>query len=442
MSELLDTIFARASGAGRAALTVLRVSGPGVPEVLRELAGPLPRPRMASLRHLRCPDQGEVLDHALLLWFPGPRSYSGEDMAELHLHGGPAVLADVTQALLRLGCRPAQPGEFTRRAFLHGKLDLTQAEAIHDVVEAETSAQRRQALRQAEGALRRLYAGWTERATRILAHQEAAIEFEMDDLPSDLSAQARETARALAAEIAAHLDDGSRGERLRDGLAIAIVGAPNAGKSSLLNALVGCEAAIVSARPGTTRDVVECRLDLDGIPATLADTAGLRESEDEIEREGMRRSRLRAEEADIVLALFAADLPADPETLALLRAARIGVAVASKADLAASPPALGDIPLLPTSARTGEGLDTLRAKLAALARDCAGLSETPRLTRERHRAALSEALARLEEGATAPLPELAAEAWRSAVLALGRLTGRVDVEQVLDVVFGDFCIGK
>ena len=265
MAPMLDTIFAKASGAGRAAVTVLRLSGPRSGEVVARLAGRLPAARNASLRRLRCPDSAEVLDHALVLWFPAPRSYSGEDAAELHLHGGAAVLAGVAGALVALGCRPAEPGEFTRRAFLHGKLDLTQAEAIADLVEAETAAQRRQALRQADGALGRLYEGWTVRATRILAHQEAAIEFEMDDLPSDLSSEAATEAAMLAGEIARHLDDGRRGERLREGLSIAILGAPNAGKSSLLNALVGRDAAIVSAQPGTTRDVVECRLDLGGV---------------------------------------------------------------------------------------------------------------------------------------------------------------------------------
>jgi tRNA modification GTPase len=442
MGDAQDTIFAKASGAGQAAVAVLRLSGPGAGPTLAQLAGRLPAPRHASLRRLRCPRSQEVLDQALVLWFPGPQSYTGEDSAELHLHGGAAVVAGVAEALAALGCRPAEPGEFTRRAFLHGKLDLTQAEAVADLIAAETAAQRRQALRQAEGALATLYGTWTTRATRILAHQEAAIEFEMDDLPSDLSAQARREAAALRQEIAAHLDDGGRGERLREGLSIAILGAPNAGKSSLLNALVGRDAAIVSAQAGTTRDVVEVRLDLGGIPAILADTAGLRATQDEIEQEGVRRARRRAEEADLLLVVFAADAAPDAETLALAAARSDAVLVASKADLA-PPPALiaGRVPL-PTSARTGAGLDTLKAALAAAAERRAGLADAPVLTRARHRAALTEAAARLAEAADAPRPELAAEAYRGAVLALGRLTGRVGVEDVLDVVFGDFCIGK
>ncbi len=442
MGDAQDTIFAKASGAGQAAVAVLRLSGPGSGPALAQLAGRLPAPRHASLRRLRCPRSQEVLDQALVLWFPGPQSYTGEDSAELHLHGGAAVVAGVADALASLGCRPAEPGEFTRRAFLHGKLDLTQAEAVADLIAAETAAQRRQALRQAEGALSSLYGAWTARATRILAHQEAAIEFEMDDLPSDLSAQARQEAAALGQEIATHLDDGGRGERLREGLSIAILGAPNAGKSSLLNALVGRDAAIVSPQAGTTRDVVEVRLDLGGIPALLADTAGLRTARDEIEQEGIRRARHRAEEADLILAVFAADAAPDDETLALAAARPDAVIVAAKADLAPVPALIAGRAPLPTSTRTGEGLAALKAALAEAAERRAGLADAPTLTRARHRAALTEAAARLAEAASAPLPELAAEAYRGAVLALGRLTGRVGVEDVLDVVFGDFCIGK
>lgn len=442
MIPQFDTIYARASGAGRAAITVVRLSGLRTREVLARLVGTVPEARLASLRRLRCPERGEVLDHALVLWFPGPGSYTGEDAAELHLHGGPAVLDGVSAALDALGCRVAEPGEFTRRALLHGKLDLIQAEAISDLVAAETAPQRRQALRQAEGSLSRLYEEWRSSLARILAYQEAAIEFEMDDLPSDLHLQARRGAQELSVEIARHLDDGRRGERLREGVSVAILGAPNAGKSSLLNALVGREAAIVSARPGTTRDVVECRLDLGGVPAVLADTAGLRRTTDEIEQEGVRRARLRGELADLVVAVFAVDAPPDPETLDLIAARPEALLVATKCDLSAPPRTLLGRAVLPTSARTALGLDELRARLAEAVQGAAELADAPVLTRSRHRAALSEAAARLAEGVEAPLPELAAEAYRGALLALGRLTGRVGIEDILDVVFGDFCIGK
>ena len=430
-----DVIFAQASGAGRAAVAVLRLSGQGTGAVVEALAGRLPPPRHASLRWLR---QGEeVLDQALVLWFPGPASYTGEDSAELHLHGGPAILAGVAEALVAAGARPAEPGEFTRRAFVHGKLDLTAAEGIADLIAAETAGQRRQALRQAGGALARLYGGWTERLTALLARQEAFIEFEEEDLPADLDDAVAMAAAALGAEIAAHLADGGRGERLREGLHVAILGAPNAGKSSLLNALVGREAAIVSARAGTTRDVVEVRLDLAGVPVTLADTAGLRETADEIEAEGIRRAHRRAEEADLLLLLFAADQAPDAETLAWRRPDAL--VVLSKADLAMEPPALDGLPL---SVLTGEGLPALWTRLQAEALARAGGSGEALLTRPRHRAALQDALAWLDTLPSAPLPELRAEALRAALRAIGRITGRVGVEAVLDVVFGEFCIGK
>lgn len=435
-----DTIFALASGAGRAAIAVLRVSGPDSARVLAALAGELPAPRMAALRRLRNA-AGETLDRALVLWFPGPASYTGEDSAELHLHGGRAVVAAVSGALVALGARPAEAGEFTRRAFLNGRLDLTEAEGIADLIAAETDAQRRQAMRQAEGGLSRLAEGWSERLVRLLAHQEAAIEFAEDDLPTDLDAKAREGAVALRTEILAHLADEGRGERLRDGLAIAIVGAPNAGKSSLLNALVGRETAIVSARAGTTRDVVEARMELGGVPVTIADTAGLRESPDEIEAEGVRRARLRAGQADILLAVFAADTPHDTETLGLLGAEGVLV-VANKRDLAAAPAEIGGLVPLAVSARTGEGLSALRAALEDRAAALVGLGQDSVLTRPRHRAALMEVAQWLAEAEAAALPEITAEALREALRTIGRLVGRVDVEEILDVVFRDFCIGK
>jgi len=436
-----DTIFALASGAGRAAIAVLRVSGPESGPILAALAGGLPAPRMAALRRLR-DAAGETLDRALVLWFPGPASYTGEDSAELHLHGGRAVVTAVSDTLVALGARPAEAGEFTRRAFLNGRLDLTEAEGIADLIAAETDAQRRQAMRQAEGGLSRLADAWSERLVRLLAHQEAAIEFsDSDDLPTALDEGAREGAAALRTEILAHLADEGRGERLRDGLAIAIVGAPNTGKSSLLNALVGREAAIVSARAGTTRDVVEARLELGGVPVTIADTAGLRESPDEIEAEGVRRARLRAGEADIVLVVFAADVPPDAETLGLLGAEGV-LLVANKRDLATPPAAIGGLVPLCVSARTGEGLGALRGVLAERAATLVGLGRDSVLTRPRHRAALTEVAGWLAEAEGAVLPEITAEALRGALRALGRLVGRVDVEDILDVVFRDFCIGK
>jgi tRNA modification GTPase len=438
----LQTIFARASGVGRTAVTVVRLSGPTCLDILNQLCASPPPARRASLRRLRDPGSGALLDEGLVLWFPGPHSYTGEDSAELHLHGGSAVFDGVANTLLSLGCRPAEPGEFTRRAVLFGKLDLLQAEAIADLIEAQTGAQVQQALRQHGGALSRLYEDWTARMTRILAHQEAAIEFALDDLPTNLDDQARLAAAALTAEITAHLGDGRRGERLREGLSIAIIGAPNAGKSSLLNALVGRPAAIVSAQPGTTRDVVECRLDLDGVPATIADTAGLRSTVDEVESEGVRRARLQAEDADLLLTVFAVDQPPDAETLAMLAARPDALVVMSKCDLGGAPDQLGSRVVLKTSAQLGLGIGGLRAALAAEAERRAGLSEAPAITRLRHRATLTEAVTLLADAQRQTLPELVAESYRAALQALGRLTGRVHVETVLDDIFRDFCIGK
>ena len=427
------TIFALASGAGRAALSVLRLSGPEAGTVLRVIAGRLPTPRHASVCRLRN-TQGETLDEALVIWFPAPASYTGEDVAELHLHGGRAVLRGVTDALVALGTRPAEAGEFTRRAFLHGRLDLTEAEGIADLIAADTAEQRRQALAQVGGALSRRTADWTAQCAGLLAHQEAAIEFAEDDLPNDLTLRAQAGARALSAEIKAELAQASRGERLRAGLTMAILGAPNAGKSSLLNVLAEREAAIVSPLAGTTRDVIEIGLDLGGIPVTLCDTAGLRNAAEAIEAEGVRRALARAETADLRLLLFAADAAPDAATLALV--GPDAIVLGTKADL--GPPAIDGA--LQVSTRTGLGLDTLRARLMEAAAARAGGGGV--LTRPRHRAALGEAMHWLDEAAQARLPELVAEALRAALRALGRLSGKVDVEAILDIVFKEFCIGK
>ena len=434
-----DTIYALASGAAAGAVAVVRLSGPGSADALKHLAGGLPAPRRASLRRLRASDD-ETLDHALVLWFPGPSSYTGEDAAELHLHGGRSVIAGVMEALTAAGLRQAEPGEFTRRAFLHGKMDLTAAEGIADLIAAETAAQRRQALHQADGGLARLYGGWAERLARLLAHQEAAIEFAEDGLPTDLDAKARLGAGVLRAEIEAHLADARRGELLREGLVFAIIGAPNAGKSSLLNALIGREAAIVSARAGTTRDIVEARLDLAGVPVTLSDTAGLREASDEIEAEGIKRAERRAEEAQLVITVFAADQPPDAETLHWVGPQSL--VLVNKCDLAAAPDHIGGVAALAVSARDGTGLAALRQRLAEAALHLTGAGQGNQLTRPRHRAALTEAVALLAEAEKAALPELTAEALRAALFALGRLTGRIGVEEILDIVFRDFCIGK
>ncbi|MCW2235530.1 tRNA uridine-5-carboxymethylaminomethyl(34) synthesis GTPase MnmE [Azospirillum canadense] len=444
---MIHTIFALATAPGRAGVAVVRISGLASGDALAALTGKaLPRPREAKLVKLRDPKSGEVLDDALVLYFTAPRSFTGEDVVELHLHGGRAVVAGVVEALGALpGLRVAEPGEFTRRAFENGKLDLTEAEAVADLVDAETSAQRRQALRQMEGALGTLYDGWRERLTRSLAHIEADIDFPDEDLPSSVSDAARPVLATLAAEIDTHLDDNGRGERLREGLHIAIVGAPNAGKSSLLNALARRDAAIVSARAGTTRDVIEVHLDLGGYPVVLADTAGLREAAaDEVEEEGIRRARDRAAHADVKVAVFdATALPAlDAATVALVDGDT--VVVLNKTDLASDHGGIVVVGqgALSVSARTGAGLADLEKRLTAFAADRLASSGVPALTRARHRSALEECRDALRRALDAPLPELMAEDVRLASRALGRITGRVDVEDLLDVIFRDFCIGK
>jgi tRNA modification GTPase len=442
----MDTIYALASGAGRAGMAVYRLSGPGAGAALAALSGrPLPSPRRAT--RVRLHWRGEALDDGLALWFPAPASFTGEDVVELHLHGGRAVARAVAAALESLGLRPAEAGEFSRRAVLEGKFDLTRAEAMADLVEAETAAQRRQALRQLDGGLERRVEAWRGRLVRALAHLEAVIDFADEGLPDSLMGEVAAEVAALADELAAALADGRRGERLRDGLAIAIVGAPNAGKSSLLNRLAGREAAIVSAVAGTTRDVIEVHLDLGGWPVVVADTAGLREvmgqsRGEEIEAEGIRRAVARAASADLKLAVFDASRPPDAATLALVD--RDALVVINKADLTAEPlpHTVAGRPALAVSARTGAGMEAL---LAAVQAEVAGRMEAGAaapFTRERHRAAVAECLAALRRCDPFGQAELAAEDLRLAGRALGRVTGRIDVEELLDVVFRDFCIGK
>ncbi len=442
---MTQTIYALASGAGQGGIAVIRISGPDTARTLQTLTGqPIPAPRYATRARFRSSD-GEILDDGLVLWFPAPASFTGEDVAELHIHGGRAVIAALSEALSSTGLRLAEPGEFSKRAFLNRKMDLTQAEGIADLVAAETAAQRRQALRQMDGALGRLYEGWRERLVRLLAYSEALIDFSDEDLPEETATVLEREAAGLCDEISKHLNDSHRGERVRDGLEIAIIGAPNTGKSSLLNVLAGREAAIVSARAGTTRDVIEIHMDLGGYPVIIADTAGLRESTDEIEQEGIRRARARAEAADLVLALFdSTQAPRlDPHTYDKITEETL--VIFSKSDLVETvsiPHELHDAAPYVVSTVTGAGLETF---LEALGREVERRlqgGDTPALTRQRHRDSLTECLNALERARQAPLPELAGEDFRLAMRALGRITGRVDVEDLLDVIFRDFCIGK
>ncbi len=444
MFQTADTIFALATGQSRGGIAVVRVSGPDAGSALRLLVGRVPRPRALSRARVFNRD-GELLDDGMVVWFPAPASFTGEDVAELHLHGGRAVIAGVLAALGRCpGLRPAEAGEFSRRAFANEKLDLTAAEGLADLIEAETEAQRRQALRQMRGALGDLYEGWRQRLLGAVAHVEAAIDFSDEDIPDNLETGVRRTAAELAEAIGGHLADARRGERLRDGIEVAIVGPPNAGKSSLLNVLAGREAAIVSRHPGTTRDIIEIGLDLGGFPVVLADTAGLREADGDVEREGVERARRRAATADLkVVVLDGAHWPAvDAAAVGIVDAASI--LVVNKADLLVSPsaPIVSGHPALAVSALTGAGLDELVSALTVRVAARFDVSAAPSLTRERHRTALESCRAALARAEAAKNVELLAEDLRLAARELGRITGRVDVEQVLDVIFRDFCIGK
>ncbi len=441
-----ETFFALASGPQRAGVAVIRVSGPSALLTYKNLSGrPVPPPRLAVYGGFREPGSGKILDHGVAIYFKSPASFTGDDVIEYHVHGGTAVIRGFLAALAEQpDCRLAEPGEFTRRAFENGKLDLTAAEAVADLIDAETEAQRMQALDQLGGGLARLYQGWAEHLKKILAHQEADIEFPEEDMPAQLAEKLRPQVKGLLQDIRAHLDDKRRGERLRSGVLVAILGAPNAGKSSLLNALARRDAAIVSAEAGTTRDIVEVHLDLGGYPVILADTAGLRAAESDIEAEGIRRARKLAEEADIKIVLFdGTRATQDAETLKMIDEKT--VVLFTKSDLAHQAR-----PGLHVSAATGEGMEpflkTLTEKTAALVNPLVnplvGTLAGPSLTRERHRFALTDVAAALDRSLQAQLPELAAEDLRLALRSLGALTGKVHVEDLLDTIFRDFCIGK
>jgi tRNA modification GTPase len=441
-----DTIYAVSSGIGRTAVAVVRVSGPAAGTALDAISSPRPKPRFAALRKLRHPVTGEEFDHALVLWFPGPKTETGEDICELHVHGGRAVLAATFEALAAIpGCRPATAGEFARRAFDNGKLDLTAAEGLADLIDAETDAQRRQALRQASGALAQLYEDWRRELIEAQGLVEAAIDFSDEaDISHLAESKGLANAASLASRIKRHLDDGRRGEIVREGFRIVLAGPPNVGKSSLMNALARRDVAIVSDEPGTTRDVLEVRLDLGGYVAIVADTAGLREATGAVEQEGIRRARRRAEEADLIVWMADATAPGGemPQDLAthatrIMRVLnKIDAVDGRRRDLARYDHAI--------SARTGDGLPELVADLGAMVRGAVGSDESPAITQLRHRRQLEACLVALADAQAAGDhgTELAAEQLRLAADALGRIIGRIDPEDVLDEVFSRFCIGK
>lgn len=438
-----NTIYALSSGRPPVAIAVIRISGSRARAALQALAGKVPAPRHAAFVRLCDPATNAPIDDALVLFFEGPRSETGEDVAELQVHGGRAVIEAVFHALAQLeGFRPAEPGEFTRRAFANGKFDLTGVEGLADLIYADTEAQRRQALRQMQGLLGQRAEDWRRRLIEAQALVEAGIDFSDEaDVASDVTARALQLARDLAGEIAVALQEARRGERLREGLTVAIAGPVNAGKSTLLNKIARREAAIVSPYAGTTRDVIEIHLDLEGYPVTLLDTAGIRETDDPVEREGVARARARAEAADLVLWIVDAT-SAEAAAPAALGPAACWL-VRNKIDLAAKDPFVTGEAEFAISAATGAGMEKLLAALTAFARDNLGGLEPALVTRERQRKLLEETASALARGLTEISREdVFAEELRLAARALGRLTGRVDVEDILDVIFRDFCIGK
>ncbi|MDC7683050.1 tRNA uridine-5-carboxymethylaminomethyl(34) synthesis GTPase MnmE [Asticcacaulis sp. BYS171W] len=441
-----QTIFALASAQGRAGVSVIRLSGPQSAEVIQALLGRLPKPRFATLGRLV--QDGETIDQALVLYFKGPHSFTGEDCAEFHIHGSRAVLDRLYGIFRSMGLRHAEAGEFSRRAFENGKLDLTQAEAISDLVEAESEAQRQQALMQLDGGFRERYGQWRDNLIKLLAHIEAIVDFPDEDIPESLSDKIVGDIIALKSDIASAIDDSRRGRQIREGYRIAIMGKPNAGKSSLFNALLENDTAIVTPIAGTTRDVIESHIRIGNYTALIYDTAGLRETDDVVESEGIRRARARGDTADLRLWVIDSS-ESQASDLSGIRAGDYVVlnksdrAEAGKIDdLKARMP--DDVHLFETSLLTDTGTDALRVALEAHLEKALSLSTFPAATRERHMERLREAEACLDRalGIGFGTPELMAEDIRQALSAFDALFGRTDVEQVLDHIFSSFCIGK
>ena len=439
--EIFDSIFAVSSGPPPAGIAVIRATGQGVRAALARLAGSPPEPRRAVLRSIVDPATGKMIDRGLVLFFPGPDSFTGEDVLELHLHGGRAVVSAALEALGSIpGFRLAEAGEFTRRAFVAGRMDLTEAEGLSDLITADTSAQRQRALEQMQGSIRRQYEFWASSLTRARGQIEAELDFaDEEDVDGVWGREGRELATKIAGEMEKTLAGFGRARAIREGLEIVLLGAVNSGKSTLLNAIAGREVAIVSEEAGTTRDLIEVPVDLGGFKAILVDSAGLRAAEGLVEREGIRRARERASQADLVLWLSD---QLEKATLETYTGSEVWT-IATKADLldGAELVRAGREADFVLSAQSGSGVDELLKAIGEWAAD-RSKGDPPVVTRERHRVALAGALAAIRRGLEQTEVELTAESLRYASEALGRVTGRVDSEAVLDVIFSEFCIGK
>lgn len=436
---LTDTIYALSSGAGKGGVAVIRISGTAVKNVLKQMVSLSdPKPRYAYFKPITAVD-GRVLDQALVLYFAAPNSFTGEDVVEFHVHGGRGVIQSVLEAIGDIsGCRPAERGEFSRRAVINGKMDLTTAEGILDLINAETEQQRAQALIQAQGTLMHLYDGWRSTLCHHMAYLEAFIDFPEEEIPPEKLETIDSDIQGLIKTIQSHLNDNRSGERLREGFQIAIIGVPNVGKSSLINMLTKKEVAIVSQMAGTTRDVVEAHLDVGGFPVILADTAGLREQVEEIESEGIRRAVQKAEEADLILHIQDGTNYPNTDPLPSMLAQKTVLTIWNKAD------AMRDQPqdVLCVSAKTGQGIPELWAHIRMILERDFGQRSGGIITRERYRTALTSCVRSLTQAICVSETELKAEELRLAARYLGRITGRIEVEELLDVIFRDFCIGK
>lgn len=440
----LDTIFAVSSGAGRAGVCVFRLSGPDTRRIVEALTGRRkPKARYASLETFIGPDQ-QPIDKGLLIFFKGPASFTGEDSAEFHTHGSEAVIIAMSEAFLKAGARQAGPGEFTRRAFDHGKMDLTEAEGLADLIDAQTDGQRRQAFRQMDGGLRAVYDGWREGLIDALAAIEGEIDFpDEQDVPDALSHAAYEPLSRVILDMERALKDGIRGEKMRSGIHVAILGPPNAGKSTLLNRLAQREAAIVSDQAGTTRDVIEVQVNIAGIPVSVADTAGLRDASDDIEAEGVRRARGRAAEADLRIGVMSGDtLEESGHLTALLQSGDL--LLLNKLDQTKFSGPDGPFKTFAVSAKDGTGFDKFYQALETIIISRFALTENPGLTRARHKDCTERAVSALTRGRgnLASAPELAGDDVRAALHAIKELAGEADIEAVLGAIFARFCIGK